>query len=63
MIKKIRRKRTVIRQKEIIVVKNANETMQTCPVCHAVFVGRETLSPAEQKQLPPAEIADKHECS
>ncbi len=62
MIKKIRRKRIVIKQKELFVVKNEHQATQTCPVCRTNFA-TQTLSQIEQKQLTSVENPDKHECS
>ena len=62
MIKKIRRKRIVIWQKEVFLVKNGNDTTQICEVCRKSF-SSQTIAPKVVKQLPSAETTDKNNCS
>ena len=47
MIKKIRRKRIVVKQKEVFVVRIESEPAQICPVCRRIL----NAPSAETKQI------------
>lgn len=57
MIKKIRRKRIVVKQKEVFVVKNGNESAQFCPACRRVL----NAPSIETKQISAGLISGEQE--